>query len=68
MAQGIVDFIEPDARGKFHREPFDISSGETKVLEAQIGTVAKEIRDLAFWDDIPHAKDCAYCALRRLMP
>jgi len=33
----------------------------------QIGQVAKEIKDLAFWNNIPHAKDCAYCDLRRLM-
>jgi CRISPR/Cas system-associated exonuclease Cas4 (RecB family) len=67
MTEGIIDFIEPDVRGKFHREAFDISSGETKVLEAQIGEVAKEIRDLAFWNKIPHDKDCVYCALRKLM-
>jgi DNA helicase-2/ATP-dependent DNA helicase PcrA len=67
MKKGIIDFIEPDARGTFHREAFDISSGETKMLEVQIGQVAKEIKDLAFWNNIPHAKDCAYCDLRRLM-
>jgi len=38
-----------------------------KVLEAQIGEVADEIRNLAFWDRIPHEIDCDYCALRRLM-
>jgi DNA helicase-2/ATP-dependent DNA helicase PcrA len=67
MAQGIVDFVEPDLRGKFHREPFDISPGEVKVLEAQIAAVAKEIKDLTFWNNIPHQTDCDYCALRRLM-
>lgn len=67
MKEGVIQFIEPDDRGKFHREAFDISPGEVKVLEAQIGEVAKEIKDLSFWDDIPHAKDCDYCALRRLM-
>jgi DNA helicase-2/ATP-dependent DNA helicase PcrA len=67
MKEGIIQFIEPDDRGKFHREAFGISIGETKVLEAQIGEVAKEIRGLTFWGNIPHAKDCVYCALRRLM-
>ncbi len=67
MMEGVIDFIEPDARGKFHRELFDISSGETKVLEAQIVEVAKEIKDLTFWNNIPHTKDCPYCDLRRLM-
>ena len=67
MKEGVIQFIEPDARGNFHREAFDISDGEVKILEAQIGDVAKEIKDLAFWNRIPHAKDCDYCALRRMM-
>jgi DNA helicase-2/ATP-dependent DNA helicase PcrA len=67
MKEGVIQFIEPDTRGNFHREVFDISNGEVKVLEAQIGEVAKEIKDLAFWNNIPHAKDCDYCALRRLV-
>ena len=67
MKEGVIQFVEPDDRGKFHREPFDISPGEIKVLEAQIGAVAKEIKDLAFWDKIPHESDCDYCALRRLV-
>ena len=67
MAEGVIQFIEPDDRGKFRREPFNVSVGETKILETQIGEVVKEIKSLAFWDSIPHAKDCDYCALRRLM-
>jgi CRISPR/Cas system-associated exonuclease Cas4 (RecB family) len=67
MKEGVIQFIEPDDRGKFHRESFDISTGETKVLEAQIGTVAKEIKELSFWNNVPHETDCDYCALRRLM-
>ncbi|MGB7957477.1 MAG: ATP-dependent DNA helicase [Minisyncoccia bacterium] len=67
MKQGIIDFVQADDRGNFHREPFDISDGEAKDLETKIGEVAEEIKKLAFWDKIPHAKDCDYCALRRLM-
>ena len=67
MKEGVIQFVEPDLRGNFHREAFDISDGEVKVLEAQLGEVAKEIKELTFWNTIPHAKDCDYCALRRLM-
>lgn len=67
MKQGIIDFVQADERGNFHRESFDISPGEAKVLEAQIGEVAQEIKKLAFWGNIPHLKDCAYCDLRRLL-
>ena len=67
MAEGVLQFIEPDTRGEFHREPFDISAGEARFFEAQIAEVADEIKKLAFWDKIPHAVDCDYCALRRLM-
>jgi hypothetical protein len=67
MSEGVIQFIEPDDRGEFHREAFNISIGDVKVLDAQIGEAAKEIEDLAFWNNIPHQTDCDYCALRRLM-
>jgi DNA helicase-2/ATP-dependent DNA helicase PcrA len=67
MSEGVIQFIEPDERGKFHREAFEISLGETKVLEKQIETVAQEIRDLSFWDTRCDRPDCRYCELRKGM-
>jgi DNA helicase-2/ATP-dependent DNA helicase PcrA len=67
MKDGVIQFIEPDDRGKMHREEFEITPGEVKVLEKLVMDVAREILDLSFWNKGCHEKDCKYCALRRGM-
>jgi DNA helicase-2/ATP-dependent DNA helicase PcrA len=67
MTEGVIQFIEPDDRGKMHREAFTISQSEVVELEQQIAQVAEEIRSLAFWDKGCHEKDCGYCDLRNMV-
>ncbi len=67
MKDGVIQFIEPDDRGKMHREEFVITPGEVKVLEAQVMQVSREILDLSFWDKGCHDPDCTYCTLRKGM-
>jgi DNA helicase-2/ATP-dependent DNA helicase PcrA len=67
MRDGVIQFIEPDDRGKLHREEFEITSGEVKVLEKLVMDVAREILDLSFWNKGCHEKDCKYCELRKGM-
>jgi len=66
MAAGIIQFVEPDDRGKLHREEFEITGGEVAGLEHQVLEVAQEIRDLAFWNAGCNEKNCKYCELHRL--
>ena len=67
MQDGVIQFIEPDDRGKMHREEFEITPGEVKVLEKLVMDVAQEILDLSFWDKGCHEPDCKYCELRKGM-
>ena len=67
MADGVVQFVEPDDKGRFHREEFRVTSGEVNVLEKTIADVAKEILDLSFWDKPCTDPDCKYCELRKGM-
>jgi DNA helicase-2/ATP-dependent DNA helicase PcrA len=67
MRDGVIQFIEPDDRGKMHREEFEITTGEVKVLEAQVMQVAREILDLSFWNKGCREPDCKYCELRKGM-
>ena len=67
MQSGEIDFIEPDIKNKYHKEIFHIAPQEVTALEEQIGSVAQEILDLAFWDKKCDDPDCEYCALRALM-
>ncbi|HUC01929.1 MAG TPA: ATP-dependent DNA helicase [Candidatus Paceibacterota bacterium] len=65
MRDGIIQFVEPDDRGKMHREEFAIAPGEVKVLEKLVMDVAREILDLSFWNKGCHDPDCRYCELRK---
>jgi len=67
MKDGVIQFIEPDDRGKMHREEFEITPGEVTVLEKQVMDVAREILDLGFWNKGCHEPDCKYCELRKGM-
>jgi DNA helicase-2/ATP-dependent DNA helicase PcrA len=64
MLNGVIDFIEPDARGKYHRELFAIPREAVHELEREIIRVADEILTLAFWDKRCDDRDCKYCKLR----
>ena len=66
MVSGVIDFIEPDEKGKFKSENFEITDQEVEALTNQIKFVSEEIRQLAFWDRYCEEKDCEYCDLRRL--
>ena len=67
MKNGIIQFIEPDERGKMHREEFEIAPGEVETLEKLVMDVAREILDLSFWSKGCHEPDCKYCELRKGM-
>jgi len=67
MHEGVIDFVEPDVRGKYHREVFNIPSSSALALEGDIMHAADEIRSLAFWDRYCGDRTCRYCSLRRLM-
>ena len=60
---GIIDFVEPDDRGKFHREEFDITKEHIKNLTETIKKNIKEMTSLAFWNKRCDDKKCKYCAL-----
>jgi len=66
MHSGEIDFVEPDDKGRYRKERFEITPAETKALEEQIKTVAQEILDLSFWDKTCDDAECEYCALRKM--
>ncbi|MDO8557709.1 MAG: ATP-dependent DNA helicase [bacterium] len=67
MKAGIIDFLEPDERGKYRRELFEITEAEKKELIETIERVADEITHLKFWNRRCDEKDCEFCRLRALM-
>ena len=67
MAAGDIDFIEPDDKGRYHKETFAILDSEVQDLEKVIKTTCDEILNLKFWSRFCDDKDCEYCALRKMM-
>lgn len=67
MMAGVIDFVEPNERGIFKKESFEITEGETLELKAEIVRVADEILNLKFWDVRCGEKSCEYCRLRDMM-
>ena len=67
MQEGVIDFVEPDTKGRFHQERFLIDEVEVEQLRRSLNLVAQEIYDLAFWEKRCDEKDCEYCALREMM-
>jgi len=67
MISGEIDFIEPDIRGNYKKEKFEIKKEEVNELEEQINNVAKEIINLDFWDKLCDDAKCDYCNMRKIM-
>ena len=67
MDAGVIDFIEPNPRGIFKREFFEIQKSEVDELKGIIQKAVYSIRNLEFWNTRCSKKDCKYCGLRDLM-
>ena len=63
MVSGEIDFIEPDAGGKFRKERFIIEAADVLALEEAVRRVSKEILSLSFWSQRCEDKECRYCRL-----
>lgn len=64
MTSGEIDFVEPDQKGKFHKEKFLISDDEVKNLKETIANISDQILNLKFQDQTCKDRDCEFCALR----
>lgn len=67
MKEGMIDFIEPNDKGDYKKEAFEVTKENVIELEDLIKKVAEEIVNLSFWDNRCDDKDCNYCKLRELM-
>ena len=67
MRYGEIDFIEPNERGIYKKERFEITDEEIKELKQIISVTAEEILGLKFLDSTCNEKDCAYCRLGKIL-
>lgn len=67
MKSGAIDFVEPDEKGRYHTEVFEISDAEVGELEKLIKEVSKEILNTEYWGQPCNQEVCGYCDLREVM-
>ena len=65
MSSAEIDFIEPDEKGRPHKEPYTITPEEVIELTKTILAAAQKIRELAFWNRACADPDCKYCELKK---
>jgi DNA helicase-2/ATP-dependent DNA helicase PcrA len=63
MLQGEIDFIEPNERGVYKKEKFDIAREEVETVTTEITDMANDIISLGFKERTCKDKDCEYCKL-----
>jgi len=63
MVSGEIDFVEPDQKGKYHKEKFIITDEDVSELKETIIRISKEIMDLSFWDTECDPDKCYHCDL-----
>jgi hypothetical protein len=67
MKYGEIDFIEPNERGIYKKERFEIEEKEIEKLKLVIQDMAKSITNLDFIDDVCGDKKCEYCKLGKVL-
>jgi len=67
MVSGEIDFVEPDEKGRYHKEKFVVTDEDLEELKETIRNTAKEILELSFWDKKCDNKKCEYCKIRKMM-
>ena len=67
MLSGEIDFVEPNERGYYKKEKFEITKNEVNDLENIIEKVGKEIRELTFFSKHCTDDKCEWCKLRNMM-
>lgn len=65
MKSGVLDFIEPDDKGKFKKITYEVTDKEVQELIKLIQEKAKEIHNLEFWNKKCDDKECEYCRLSK---
>jgi DNA helicase-2/ATP-dependent DNA helicase PcrA len=64
MTEGVIEFVEPDEKGRIKSEKFDITGKEVEELKTLIRKCANEILTLSFWNTSCDVEECKWCALR----
>ncbi|HEV2339534.1 MAG TPA: ATP-dependent DNA helicase [Patescibacteria group bacterium] len=63
VTNGIIDFVEPDEKGRYKSELFSLEEKDIEALKTLLRKIANEIRNLSFLEKGCEKTDCRYCKL-----
>jgi hypothetical protein len=63
MQEGVVDFVEPDPKGKHAQVRIKVTPEDTDALRKEIERVAGEIMAISFTDAVCDIQDCPWCSM-----
>lgn len=64
---GEIDFVEPDNRGRYKKETFEITESMAEELRTLIAQTATDIYTFSFWNQKCTDTSCQYCKLREVL-
>lgn len=64
MREGVIEFVEPDEKGRIRTERFEVSNDDVEQLIKCIQETATSILSLSFWDAPCSEEECRWCQLR----
>ena len=64
MKEGVIEFVEPDEKGRHESVRIDVSDADASKLRSEIERVSNEILNLSFADQVCEGKDCPWCSMR----
>lgn len=67
MEYGEIDFIEPNERGNYKKERFEVTDDDVTKLRKNISDMAKDITNADFANKRCGDDDCEYCRLADLL-
>ena len=63
MHRGEIIFTEPDEKGRYHQESFELKDAEVEDFSREIEKISRGILSLSFRNKFCDNKNCEYCKL-----
>ncbi len=67
VEEGMIDFVQPDAKDKYHSETFKLDEIPYEKTLTELEKTIEEVRNFAFRDRFCDDPECEYCELRKMV-
>jgi DNA helicase II / ATP-dependent DNA helicase PcrA len=67
MKYGEIDFVEPNDRGKYKKERFEITTQDIDIVRGEIVAMAQSMLTSSFVGSTCDDKKCEYCVLGKIL-